>query len=1082
MKNTKTRLFSALLCALLAGCMLFLCACPSTVTPPDGCEHAYGDDGICTKCGDIKPCEHTFNAVGVCTKCGNTCSHSFENDVCTKCGAPKPVDNIVYGEGATIENAGDSLASDAAVFTPVTYDESTAASSPAAIFFRSFKADGKVYRATGDKPATLSDGTNKTYGGKNTVILLDAGMKVDGGNNIVFRDMVIVGNVELVGVTGATFENVQIKGNVTVAKGCSDVVFLSCRIEGGITNKGANVGVKDCYIKFTETGLADSGKGTVVLDTRFEGNGTAIKTTATGSSYTYNTIQVNAEGVGVAMEKGTTNCVAGMNIIRGTQTSATINEVYNTSFVRNSVISIAATKNHALYVIDNAMGGRLTASDNNYLLADGNSFPEDGKSHAAVQSGNQNVNGDTLMDVDARLEVGADEALLPHVDKDLFVGMELQNTVHTISADEVSLYNYILNEASEKEVVIVTPGKYAITTAAVFDSRHNDTTVYAHGVYAEAQLPSSGNYANGHLRVSGAANIAIKGLTMAYEQQTCGQVYVLKKEGNFGGTGEIRVVTGAGMWNDFADSGSQYMNATGIGIQRAGTFFAIGDFTIRDKTIQKKTNGTMTLRVPEDVYELLEPGDIMTCRLSNGATSVQVSTSSNVLLMDITMYGYSGGFAFYESKNTGATTYYRVYNTTRNGEIIDKATYERYLGYQDEYGVDLEVWQDEKGNYRGSYPHIGSIDATHASYCAVGSQIISCIFENMCDDGTNQNSAHARLSEIRDNGDGTSTIIYKGNLSQNSYGQSTNRANLSFNRYCADFREGDRIFVYTSAGQKVCDSTVLTATKALDKIKVNHPDKLLAGKETQRYFVTVKTEDINLAALNGFNLNDDNHAPDHKVLVDNMSRASNGFLFDNMIVRNNRSRGLLIKASDGAITNCTFENNAKVAIAIIYEIQWGESGISENVRVERNLINHTSYSPGGGIINEIGYVHCPIAIIGMGGRSTEPDFLPYKNIQIIGNVFTNRVISNKPYAIYIQAAQNVLIKDNDFGFSEEDMEENYATAIYLRGATDIELTGNIYPPYIMDDVPNYVSGEKYSNIHGSDVEDIDGKSLIEDKK
>ncbi|MBQ8858514.1 MAG: hypothetical protein IJ012_01825, partial [Clostridia bacterium] len=366
-------------------------------------------------------------------------------------------------------------------------------------------------------------------------------------------------------------------------------------------------------------------------------------------------------------------------------------------------------------------------------------------------------------------------------------------------------------------------------------------------------------------------------------------------------------------------------------------------------------------------------------------------------------------------------------------------------------------------------------------YCAIGSKVVSCVFENMCDDGTNQNSGHARLSEIIDNGDGTSTILYKGNLSQTSYNQATNKATLSFSRYCAEFRVGDRVFIYTSAGQLVCDSTAITATKAYDKITVNHPHKDLQGKQTQRYAVTVSTADINPDALVGFDLTDDNHIADQKVLVDNMSRASNGFFFDNMVVRNNRSRGLLIKASNGVIQNCTFENNAKVAIALLYEIQWGESGISENVRIERNLISHTSYSPGGGIVNEIGYVHCPIAIIGMGGRSTEPDFLPYKNIQIVGNVFTNRVISNKPYAIYIQAAQNVLIKDNDFGFSEEDMEENYATAVYLRGATNIELTGNIYPPYIMDDIPNYVSGEKYSNVHGSDVEDVEGKSLIENK-
>jgi hypothetical protein len=339
----------------------------------------------------------------------------------------------------------------------------------------------------------------------------------------------------------------------------------------------------------------------------------------------------------------------------------------------------------------------------------------------------------------------------------------------------------------------------------------------------------------------------------------------------------------------------------------------------------------------------------------------------------------------------------------------------------------------------------------------------------MCDDGTNQNSAHARLSEIKDNGDGTSTIIYKGNLSQHSYGQASNKATLSFNRYCADFRVGDRIFIYTSAGQKVCDSTVLTATKALDKIKVNHPDKQLAGKETQRYFVTVKTEDINLAALDGFNLNDDNHMADHKVLVDNMSRASNYFRMDNMMVQGSRSRGLLIKASGGVIRNCTFRNIAKVAVAIVYEIFWGESGVSEDLVIENNLIDHTSYSP-----NKSIYKHIPIDIMGLGGQSIEEDYLLYKNIRIAGNTFINRVTTQYPYAIYVQAARDVEILDNDFD-GEVVEGDAPAQAVLLSGAMNLTLSGNKYPAYCAGNPALIVEGEHYKNIGGADIGNIPDK-------
>jgi hypothetical protein len=247
------------------------------------------------------------------------------------------------------------------------------------------------------------------------------------------------------------------------------------------------------------------------------------------------------------------------------------------------------------------------------------------------------------------------------------------------------------------------------------------------------------------------------------------------------------------------------------------------------------------------------------------------------------------------------------------------------------------------------------------------------------------------------------------------------------------------------------------------------------------FSITVKTADINFAALEGFDFADDNHESDEKVLVDNMTLASNTFLFDNTVVRNVRSRGLLIKASDGAVKNCTFQNIAKVAVALIYEIQWGESGISENVTVEKCLFDHNSFAPGGGITNGIGYMHAPINIIGMGGKEIDEDYLLQKNIRILNNTFVNRDISNTTYAIYIQAARDILIEGNDFGCAAEEDESRYSTAVYLQGAMNIELNHNVYPPFIADDYTQYVQGDVYKNIYGYDVSDINGDSFFEDK-
>ena len=316
------------------------------------------------------------------------------------------------------------------------------------------------------------------------------------------------------------------------------------------------------------------------------------------------------------------------------------------------------------------------------------------------------------------------------------------------------------------------------------------------------------------------------------------------------------------------------------------------------------------------------------------------------------------------------------------------------------------------------------------------------------------------IAYVIDNGDGTTTIVYKGNLSEYNYGVYGDKA--TYSGFCTRFSAGDRVYVYTSAGQLVCDSVALEADVDYGTIPSTFDG--IPPREVQRYAVKVKTEDVNRNALAGFDLTDDNFRETHKVLVDNMSRSSNGFFFDNTMVQNVRSRGLLIKASDGRIQNCTFRNIAKVAVAVIYEIYWGESGVSEDVVIEKNLIDNTSFSPSGS-----SYKHIPIAIMGMGGKSVEADFLPYKRIDIIGNKFVNRNISWSPYAVYIQAACDVRILNNDFGGFDGENEGAYCKALLLSGAVNIELSGNIYPVYIDGLIGEYVEGEHYKNIYGDDV-------------
>ena len=802
---------------------------------------------------------------------------------------------------------------------------------------------------------------------------------------------------------GLTLAGVAFRGNLAVAAEAQDVLLEDCLIDGNLTVLGTGIGLRNCRV---------SGAVTVKGAT--------------------NTLLANVEAAAVT--------AAG---------------AFNTVMVLSIATVVEAKGCRDLFVVDNKIGG-LYAEGNDYFLGDGNMLLR-----APVCRENGNINGDTLTDVDARLPVGANEALLPHVDKELFVGMPRRATVRA-KGEELPLYAYILREAERKEAVIVPPGAYAVDMAATFRAEHSHTTVYAFGVYAEAVRPENATYRKHHLHISDVDTLTVRGLAVGYAHQSCGQVYVLEKLEDK----RLHVVGGAGMWNAFCKSDPQLVNTGGIGIQRAGTFYALGDFSLVDTSAEKLEDGTMLVTCADDItYNTVQVGDILTCRLAGGAGTVIVQNSSRVTFKDFVLYGYAGAFAFHENRNLTGTTYYRVLDTTRTGEIIDEETYNRYRAYEERYGVSLEVSVDEKGRFRGSLPHIGSIDATHASFCAEGSQITSSLFENMCDDGTNQNSAHARLSALIDNGDGTVTVIYKGNLSEFSYG--VQRENANFNRYCALFRPGDRAFIYTSAGQLVCDTPALSASEEYDSIPTNHPT--IKGKETGRFTFKIAKEAINYAALDGFDLTDDDHAPDHKVLVDNMSRSSNYFRMDNMMVQGSRSRGLLIKASGGEIRNCTFRHIAKVAVAIVYEIFWGESGVSENLVIENNLIDHTGYSP-----NKSIYKHIPIDIMGLGGRSIEEDYLLYKNIRIAGNKFINRVTTQHPYAIYVQAARDVEIVDNDFD-GEVVLGDAPAKAILLSGAMNLTLSGNKYPAACAGKPEVIVEGEHYKNIGGADIGNIPDK-------
>ena len=1011
----KRSFLRGLLSLMLLGAMLLLCACPGGEPPITEPPTPGGDPG------------------------------ETEGE-----------DNVIYGNGLNIEAAGDTIPEDAAVLAPVTYDETAAQDVPAGNFFRvaanAFGA-GKVFRATGDSAARLSGQESKTYNGKGSVLLLPTGLEIDKCAATTLKDMVIVGNITITGSSALTFENVKVMGNITVDKKSADVTFTGCRLTGetALDNKGNNVTVLYSYVGYTVCGVKDSGAGLTVQNSRLEGDGSAVISTGTDVAVRNNTITAGEKDTAISLEGGTVNGLVALNAIRVAQQSVRLDGVYNTVVVMNSLISVHGENSTHLYVCDNQMGGRLTAKNNNYLLADGNTYPADELNHAAILANNENTNGDTLMDVNARLEVGADENLLPHVDKEQFVGMPRKETVKDVTAQmESPIAQYVDVESKNSEIVIIAPGAYATDDRICFTAANKNTTLYGYGVYMEKQEVAGQVSHNNLIACESTENVTVKGITVGYEQQSCHQVYVLEKLSG----GKVLAVTGAGMLNIFGNLDPAYAHESKVMylLPQSNGYNAVIDtgFT----SIVSNRDGTLTIGMEADSYDIVQPGDVLATRFTTQYRSVNTTKSANITYKDLTVYGATSCLCCYESQNTTAVTYYRFADTTQNGVIIDEETYARYAALELEYGVDLEISQDEQKRFRGSPAHLSSIDGIQAAQCAQGSQVTSSLFENMCDDGTLQKGNHSRLYGIEENADGkTVTIYYKGN------GALTNYKGGKLARFggCAPIRENDRVYIYTAEGQLIYDGKAIEAG-------VQTGTKPASFDETMQVpllRVVVEKEGLNpdyQAILATCDLEGDHPDTKGKVLVDNMSRSCNGFLFDNVVVQGIRTRGLLIKASDGTIKNCTFRNCAKLGIAIIYEIYYGESGVSENLLIKNNLIDNVGY----GLSNNGLYLHYPINISGLGGGTVQEDFLLYKNILIEGNVIRRR---HNEYAVYIQAAQGVTLKNNDFGSDGTD--ENCAKAVLLNGAMNITLEGNIFSPLVSADMQ--IEGDHYKNINGSDV-------------
>ncbi|MFC1717823.1 right-handed parallel beta-helix repeat-containing protein, partial [Candidatus Poribacteria bacterium] len=129
-------------------------------------------------------------------------------------------------------------------------------------------------------------------------------------------------------------------------------------------------------------------------------------------------------------------------------------------------------------------------------------------------------------------------------------------------------------------------------------------------------------------------------------------------------------------------------------------------------------------------------------------------------------------------------------------------------------------------------------------------------------------------------------------------------------------------------------------------------------------------------------------------IICSMRRTGNGFTVKNCDFGYNRSRGILIKASDGEVSGNTLTENWGEAIKVAPEYWWLESGSSNNVEIRDNIIRDCR--------------SLPIAVYAFGGPRDIVPVGAHNNITITGNTISDCLLPN----ILVTSTKGLKIENN----------------------------------------------------------------------
>jgi hypothetical protein len=235
------------------------------------------------------------------------------------------------------------------------------------------------------------------------------------------------------------------------------------------------------------------------------------------------------------------------------------------------------------------------------------------------------------------------------------------------------------------------------------------------------------------------------------------------------------------------------------------------------------------------------------------------------------------------------------------------------------------------------------------------------------------------------------------------------------------------------------------------------------------YEVKVNRDAVDFDALEGFDPLCNGYAYEDKIIVDNLSANSSNFTYDNVLIQNTRTRGIVAKAVGVTLRSCTFRNISCAGVLLAPEPSWGEGTVPRDILIEGCIFDNT----GNYERTQSQLKKACIAVMGVGEVSNDitvsNDTLPCSNIKIIGNKFIN---NNNNYAIVLNAVQDVVVKNNVFVERDDESESRVGKAIYINSCMNIEVSGNVYSKFAENDVTKVITVTNYDGLTGDDVSGV----------